>query len=474
MKSSQTFLKISQCIFVNQRILFSIKLLFRMDDPQSAFLDRCSLLAFRHWMRLLIELVLFFILPVIVSAFFYVKIAVRLIKRNKQAGRNHVLTLAFALSWLFWVICWTPNAFVLAKKTYNDFEFYRCQYEDIGCEYEYGYEYGHVPDISRFELVLSYALVFRIPFQLLYSHLNPLLYLLVLKKFQQLHIDFVVAVFRFFFSTQRNSDLQSFYSRYRIFHWGFEFSKVLKSLLAGSSIILIVFSLITCTYQGVGFTQKVSHVQRVSTETMNKLNTQRSFLSLQYYSPIRSFCADHNGIINVDYRRCFLLSTHLPRYLNFTAHLEYCEQEGTTMCYPRSHAEMRFMYRMLAQWAPENVEPRLPWRLLTGERKNRHDSSDDWYLEWIENKPLQHYHIHVGFIKKGENLFTSIDGQFNISSQTHSWFQSKYSKRPYFVGPSVCLSQSLTTLWECTPSWRTPETFCCKDFFYKTALRIPS
>ena len=415
-----------------------------------------------------------------VSAFFYVNIVVTLAKRKKQAGRNHILTLAFALSWLFWVICWAPNAFVIAKKNYNDIEYYRCEYEGIGCEYEYGYDYDYdyyvSPGISYFDFVLSYALLFRIPFQLLYSHLNPLLYLLVLKKFQQYHKRVFVGIFHLMLSTKRDAHSEGSYSQYRLFHIGFQMSKVLKTLTTSFLMLLLGFSLIVCTYQGVGVTQKVLHLQRLSTETINKLNTQRSFFSLQLYSPIRSFCADRNGIVNVDYRRCFLLATHFPRYLNFTSHLEYCQQEGTTMCYPRSHAEMRFMYNMLEQWARGNLEPRLPWRHLIGEGtfRSQEESYKQWYLEYIEKLPLANYHIHVGFVKKRENLFTSVDGQFNISSQTHSWFQSKYSKRPYFVGPSVCLSQSLTTLWECTPSWSTPETFCCKDFFYKTALRIPS
>ena len=280
-------------------------------------------------------------------------------------------------------------------------------------------------------------------------------------------------------STKQNARIPSSYSRHSLFRLSVQASKFLKISIACFSIILLVISLIASIYHEVGGIQSVLHTQRAATEKINRLNTQRAFFPLKFDTPIRSFCADHNGIINVDYRRCFLLSTHFPRYLNFTAHLEYCEQEGTTMCYPRSHEEMRFMYNMLAQWAPENLEPRLPWRHFSGERTiisliNPDEDYKQYYLDYIKNEPLSRYHIHVGFVKKREKLFTSIDGQFNISSHTHSWFQSKFSERPYFVGPSVCLSSSLTTLWECTPSWSTPETFCCKDFFYKTALRPSS
>ena len=410
-------------------------------------------------MRLLVELILFFVLPVVLSAFFYVKIAVRLVKRTKHAGRNHVLTLAFALSWLFWVICWSPNAFVLATKNYH--------YID------YDYEYS---EFSHFDIIVSYAVIFRIPFQLLYSHLNPLLYLLVLKKFQKHHKQVFLGIFHLAFSTTRKRPIDDPYSRNVFLYWGVQISKIFKILVVSFSMVLMGLSMASSIYYGVGVINKVLDTQRVASETINRLNTQRAFFPLKFFTPIRSYCADHNGILNVDYRRCFILSTHLPRYLNFTAHLEYCEQEGTTMCYPRSHAEMRFMYKMLAQWAPDNMEPRLPWRHLYREETSitPDESVNQWYWNLTRNAPLANYHIHMGFVKKSESLFTSIDGQFNISSQTHSWSQTKYSSmRGYFFGPSVCLSSSLTTLWECTPSWSTPETFCCKDFFYKTALVTP-
>ena len=481
------------------------------------FVDRCNGLAFRHWIRLLFEFILFFTIPVIVSAFFYVKIIFTLAKRNKQVGRNNVLTLAFALSWLFWVICWFPNVFVIAQKNYkdtlhhrwkdyagsmydygnyyNEYDFYEYDYEKYSFSqdnyntndyykndyygndyYNYDYVDGVYSAVDRYEFVISYARLFRIPFQLFYSHLNPLLYLMVLKKYQQHHKKILLRLFHLTLSTKRDVQIKGSHSQHILLQLGFQISKVFKSLVACVLMILLGLLLSASIYHGLGVLQSVLHKQRVVIVETHRINTQRQLCSLRMNKPIQSYCADHNGIFNVDYRRCFLLSTHLPSYLNFTTHLKYCEQEGTTMCYPRSYEEMRFMYNMLAKWAPDNLEPRLPWRLVNEEASFifQDGSFNQSHLDYIAKYPLVHYHIHVGFVKKAENLFTSVDGQFNISSRTHSWFQSKYSKRPYFVGPSVCLSSSLTTLWECTPSWSTPETFCCKDFFYKTTLRSPT
>ena len=95
---------------------------------------------------------------------------------------------------------------------------------------------------------------------------------------------------------------------------------------------------------------------------------------------------------------------------------------------------------MLAQWAPENMEPPLPCGHINGEKTLRfqNETLKQWYLDYTETNHLSRYYIHVGFVGKGEIWITSVDGQFNISSQT---------------------------FWECTPSWSTPETFCYEDFF---------
>ena len=251
--------------------------LFRYQSPPQTFLNRCTGLAFRHWMRLFVELVIFFIIPMIVSAFFYVNIAVRLAKRNKQAGRNHLLTLAFGLSWLFWVICWSPNAFVIAKKNYNDFKMNKCY--TIGgsfCEidYEYDYDFDCYSGMDRLEFVLSYAILFRIPFQLLYSHLNPLLYFLVLKKFQQHHKKLLQRFFRLILSTKRDALIEGSYYQYQLLQLGVEISKYFKSLCACASLILLGFSMTASIYYVLGVMQNVLHMQRIAIDATNSLNTQ--------------------------------------------------------------------------------------------------------------------------------------------------------------------------------------------------------
>ena len=122
----------------------------------------------RPFNRIVVELGFFFLLPCLLSALFYVRIAVRLVSQSRRAGRNRVLTVAFALSWVAWVFFWLPNIAFMAHKPLLDYEYYY-----FADEYYYS---------DMWQPYSTYAKSFRIPFQLFYSHLNPLLYLLVLKN----------------------------------------------------------------------------------------------------------------------------------------------------------------------------------------------------------------------------------------------------------------------------------------------------
>ena len=130
---------------------------------------------------------------------------------------------------------------------------------------------------DRLEFVLSYPILFRIPVQLLYSHLNPLLYLLVLKKFQQHRMKFLMKPFHLLLSTKRDASIQSSYLQQTISHLGGIVSYIFKSSIACLLFLSLVFLQSACFNYGVGATQNVLHVQRVAIETTNRLNTERSF-----------------------------------------------------------------------------------------------------------------------------------------------------------------------------------------------------
>ena len=79
------------------------------DSNWSIFLQRCESISRRNWYRLLVEGVLFFAGPTLITGFFYGRIGWVLLHQDRRVSRNRVLTMAFFLSWLFWVILWIPN-----------------------------------------------------------------------------------------------------------------------------------------------------------------------------------------------------------------------------------------------------------------------------------------------------------------------------------------------------------------------------
>ena len=148
-----------------------------------------------------------FLIPASITAFLYLMITIKLCRQTRHASRNMVLTVAFAVSWLAWVVCWLPNYSILGfqlldkmrvKREPKDYTYLTGDYDYI-IYFEYVSHYDYLKrKQSSFEFNFApwytYVQAFRIPIQLFYSHINPFLYLLVLKKFQQHHYF----VFRFF------------------------------------------------------------------------------------------------------------------------------------------------------------------------------------------------------------------------------------------------------------------------------------
>ena len=419
---------------LNFHICFSGSVIFQK------FIQRCNILSTRHKSRLIVETVVFFLIPAFLSAALYIKVGVTLKRQKKRAERNRVLTLAFALSWLAWVICWSPNVLVVAKENYETTQYwddyladYKSRNQDyLGYYYEYNDYYSNPRDFgknisdetfeilyeywdyydgdyestrmgssgvsdkprtnlndeyeinfwdeyredSRFDdnlYMMTFVLGFRVSLQLLYSHLNPLFYLLVLKKFQEHHANAFLWIIHLFFYRKRKYKQSSSSAEKSAKTSKSECSKVFKTALISLSLIFLASALLHCVYYETKFSEHTAKVQKDSNYKLRKLSSdlqKRNMNDLGVFKisdstlRIRQYCGDLRGVINVDYQRCFILSTHLPNYLNFTEHLNFCESGGTTMCYPRSHDEMVFMWNMLATWSETNFDTRLPWAVL--------------------------------------------------------------------------------------------------------------
>ena len=73
------------------------------------FIRRCTTFNVRYKFRLILELVIFFLLPAVVSGYFYFAISKSLKTQEKRKERNKTLIRAFIISWVLWIVCWSPE-----------------------------------------------------------------------------------------------------------------------------------------------------------------------------------------------------------------------------------------------------------------------------------------------------------------------------------------------------------------------------
>ena len=462
----------------------------------SHFLYKCYGLSTRKWYRLIVEALVFFVVPVLLIAFFYGSVILRLTQRGrKQAGRNRVLTFAFVLSWICWVACWTPNLITL---TLDNFAPPPNEISPISSTFGYR---------SKFE---TYWFGFTIPIQLFYSHLNPFVYLLVLKKFQQYHVMVFTKIWHFFFSKRLQPQTG-------------ETNQVLKrnasvGTLVAKFIVSIQFlcltSLVSLYLVSVLLSNKTMLSLHVES-TLKKSTRHSAYLEkhwrhsvLNYFDPlihdpsfdIRKVCGDYRGLISLKYQRCFLLEDKRSQLLTFHEQVQYCKGYSANLCYPRSKEEMIFMWEFYQNWIILKHDFTLDqYREFLYDYYDVDDQSIfemrflQFYGRWKEELFAKNW-LQMGFARHKNNLFVSVDSKFAISSETESWFyswdrtdepnfhsnESDYEDYNYFYdeykdldpfvkrdfhGPGVCLTLLPTTLFECRVTRRSSEILCCKDFF---------
>ena len=117
--------------------------------------------------RLSVEGLLFFVLPAVATGVLYFRIISNLLNQEKRVSRNRVLSITFFLSWLLWVLCWTPG-YILSFLQLP----YKLQ------PITYGYET---------DAMLFYMVALKTPLEMLYSHLNPVVFVILLNPLKEFH-----------------------------------------------------------------------------------------------------------------------------------------------------------------------------------------------------------------------------------------------------------------------------------------------
>ena len=132
------------------------------------YLFRCSALISKYLTRNAVEFLFLFLVPALAAGFFYARVVQNLWKQERRVARNRALSLTFIFSWALWILCWTPNYLVgFLEVTGRD---------------------GHFSFGGHWDSFLGYMFCLKLNIQMLYSHINVLVYVVQLQKFQDYHL----------------------------------------------------------------------------------------------------------------------------------------------------------------------------------------------------------------------------------------------------------------------------------------------
>ena len=394
------------------------------------FLNNCEAYVNRTNKRAVIDCIITLVIPASISCFFYVSIMVTLCNQKTHTSRNSTLSICFAASWLLWLLCWTPNYISLALMNETNSK-----------------------KISYFE---AYVILLRIPLQMLYSHVNPLIFIIILKPF----MTFLLNLPKTLFMELHINDYPE-NTKYGILkeHACTIFRIVATSGFALSMFLLFLF-VIFASHPWLGFEfNEGEHLGRRMYERFPVVNQKLFNMNfkalLNADADPRHLCGPYHGYNNYTYRRCFFVEEHTKIQRNFSEQVQACEEKGAFLFYARSLEEMNFVWDSIYKPLRFGDDPETLF--VTG----------DWFL-------------HMGFERKFRNssisyLFTSVDGKMNISTETHSWFRSfgkkavAYYDDKIFRGPSACFVETSGGTngdrpYECMPGVKRPYSVCAMDF----------
>ena len=370
------------------------------------------------------DFVVLYIIPVSISGFCYFNIIKTLRGSDKHVERNRNLSICFVLSWTLWVICWAPKFIVTLF-----------QLSDKPVTFSYG---------KFFNKILFYLYPSAFSFQLLYSQINPLLYIILLKPFQNNVLRVTSTIVNFILKTEK-TELETEAKT----ETGGNNSKTTGLLKPSFIIFSTVVVLCAAIGSSIGLSKYMdSHITDFKTscqssfETLSQSNSQFGLFNLHnkdtmlahHTDKSRESCVLNRGVFNFHFKRCFFLLENPTPGLNLWEQMEKCEQKSAILSYPRTYEEILFMWEFF-------------------ESRNK-----DLTLKYLMNATL-----HVGYVMEqpviGVPNFESVDHLMTISSNTHhELFQKPILGFIFFpfMGPAICISKA-QQLSACMP--RTPKIY---------------
>ena len=380
----------------------------------------------RQTVRLVIDIVLYFGVPALISCYCYLRVGIVLLTRDRNQTRNRNLSIALFLSWLLWILCWTPAYWALSL----DFD------ETGGRSW-----YEKIKEGSFLSWFNIYFILLHKTIQMTYSHLNAFVFLIVLNPFR-------AWIF---------TNIKTFWGKLvRKINIG-----VRKAMFAIFILVIVIFAPSSCVStmvlakRGVYFKQDsfiAFEQMRNVRATVTLMNDNFKDLHSSSYD-IKYLCAENHAFFNFKYQRCFFIGSNSNFKLNFSQQVEYCSSRNSNLAYPRTKHEKNFLwdfYKKFRGWDRPNFQI---------------DESDDWFL-------------HLGMIRANRGSmtvpkFTSIDKKFNFSAESQTWLTVSEVMKPQrkLRGPVLCISQKMHHLFDCLRRTKRGHWICSIDFSPTTILQ---
>ena len=284
---------------------------------------------------------------------------------------------------------------------------------------------------------------------MLYAQLNPILYLILFKKFQER----VFGTLKLLLFVTKNHQQKVQVSRSEEASGNVKWGDRLK-------LGIIILSSLCCLSGSVGVTLGTrAHLQ---TETSTLVYTRRelSIMTWQFKTNVlssadtvdtdiafstRNKCSVNRGTFNFKYKKCSFVVEHILPGLKFSEQVKTCEARGAILSYPRTFAEIGYM-----------------WDFFEQERNE------------LKRDSLMRLSLHAGYVRQTPVVtkfpqFEIVDGSYVIDSKRNTRLFNDVSMfrniTAYFTGgfifkgPAVCFSKA-KQLDECMPRSKKQFSVC--------------
>ena len=395
------------------------------------FIIRCNAWQIKPLWRVIVDAVLTYLIPIGFSGFLYFKMIRVLRSQQTHASRNRNLSICFFTSWCLWVICWAPKIAIGLMQIPTR---------------SASYSLGEVGNKIMVYLFFSVSAI-----QMLYAQLNPIMYLILFKKFQK-RVFGTLKLLLFVRNThQQNMQVSRSEESSGNVKWG-------DRLKFG----ILILSSLCCLWGSVGVGATLGTRVHVQTETSTVVYTRRELsimtwqfktIALSYADAVdtdsayatRSKCSVNRGTLSFEYKKCSFVVEHIAPGLNFSEQVKTCEARGAILSYPRTFAEIGSM-----------------WDFFERERNE------------LPRDSLLRLSLHAGYVRHTPVVtkfpqFESVDGSYVIDSKRNKHlfndvslfrnFSGYFTGGYIFKGPAVCFSKA-KQLDECMPRSKKPFSIC--------------